>query len=149
MTKEKGTTGQVLDPEGVYHPKHYNVHPSGVEVIDLIRDLQCDLANAVKYLLRAEHKGDQKKDLQKAMWYLTDQGKCSRPQFFALTYDAEKWQRVIVAEPNPIVSRVLRLILEYHAFGRWDALQEAVSGLEQHYYKLFPPQAVEEPAEMK
>jgi len=34
----------------VNHPAHYNSHPSGIECIEIIRPMHCDLANAVKYL---------------------------------------------------------------------------------------------------
>lgn len=54
----------------VNHPKHYN---SGkIETIDVIEDwnLNFNLGNAIKYIARAEHKGNKKEDLEKAVWYL-------------------------------------------------------------------------------
>lgn len=65
------TTGKELDPNGVNHPKHYNVHPSGVEAIEVIRHLPYDLGAAFKYVVRWREK-DGKKDLEKALWYLKD-----------------------------------------------------------------------------
>lgn len=54
----------------VDHPDHYNQGP--IEVIDLIEGfgLGFHLGNAIKYILRAEHKGNTIQDLQKAAWYL-------------------------------------------------------------------------------
>lgn len=54
----------------VNHPKHYNM--GTFEVIDVIEDWQLDfnLGNAVKYIARAPHKGNQLEDLKKAAWYL-------------------------------------------------------------------------------
>lgn len=54
----------------VDHPKHYNM--GKIEVIDAIEDWQLDfhLGNAVKYIARAKHKGNELEDLEKAMWYL-------------------------------------------------------------------------------
>lgn len=56
--------------EAVYHPKHYNF--GKIEVIDAIEDwgLGFHLGNVVKYVARAEHKGNLVQDLQKARWYL-------------------------------------------------------------------------------
>lgn len=54
----------------VNHPKHYNV--GKYEVIDVIEDwkLNFHIGNAVKYLARAGHKGDEIEDLKKAIWYI-------------------------------------------------------------------------------
>lgn len=71
MSLDSSTTGQVIDPDGVDHPKHYNVHPSGVETIEVIRHLPYDLGAAFKYVVRWREK-DGKKDLNKALWYLED-----------------------------------------------------------------------------
>lgn len=59
-----------MDPL-VHHPKHYNAHPSGVECIDLIEWLPCNLSNVVKYLWRKDDKHAQEiQDCEKALWYL-------------------------------------------------------------------------------
>jgi len=54
----------------VNHPSHYKV--GGIETIDFIeaKQLSFNLGNVVKYITRAEHKGNQLQDLQKAQWYL-------------------------------------------------------------------------------
>ncbi|HYD87129.1 MAG TPA: DUF3310 domain-containing protein [Vitreimonas sp.] len=52
------------------HPAHYNAHPHGVECIELAEQLPFCQGNAVKYLWRADHKGAQLEDLQKALWYV-------------------------------------------------------------------------------
>ena len=59
-----------LRPDQVNHPDHYTV--GGIETIDFIeaKGLDYNLGNVVKYITRAEHKGDKVKDLQKAQWYL-------------------------------------------------------------------------------
>lgn len=56
--------------DNINHPAHYNRHPSGVEAIDLCECLSFNLGNAVKYLMRAPHKGQHADDLRKARWYL-------------------------------------------------------------------------------
>lgn len=54
----------------VNHPAHYKV--GGIETIDFIeaKNLNYNIGNVVKYLTRADHKGNRKQDLEKAMWYL-------------------------------------------------------------------------------
>jgi hypothetical protein len=54
----------------VNHPAHYKV--GGIETIDFIeaKALGYHLGNAVKYITRADHKGNRLQDLQKAKWYI-------------------------------------------------------------------------------
>jgi hypothetical protein len=61
-------TAQEHDP--VNHPSHYTV--GGIETIDFIeaKGLNYNLGNVVKYMTRADHKGNKVEDLKKALWYL-------------------------------------------------------------------------------
>lgn len=54
----------------VQKPKHYNLHPSGVETIEICELLSFTLGNALKYVWRADDKDNRKQDLKKAVWYL-------------------------------------------------------------------------------
>jgi hypothetical protein len=64
-------TGHPVVPgEAVNHPAHYNLHPSGVECIDVVEHYNFNLGNAMKYLWRARDKGAPVQDLQKAVWYI-------------------------------------------------------------------------------
>lgn len=56
--------------DSVNRPSHYTF--SRIEVIDAIEEwkLGFHLGNAVKYIARAKHKGDELKDLEKAIWYI-------------------------------------------------------------------------------
>jgi hypothetical protein len=60
-----------IAPDPVNHPTHYKV--GGIETIDFIEAKQLDynLGNVVKYITRADHKGNKLEDLRKAQWYLT------------------------------------------------------------------------------
>jgi hypothetical protein len=60
--------GELFD--AVNHPAHYKV--GGIETIDFIeaKKLNYNIGNVVKYLTRADHKGNRKQDLEKAKWYL-------------------------------------------------------------------------------
>jgi hypothetical protein len=55
----------------VDHPAHYKV--GGIETIDFIeaKKLNYNIGNVVKYLTRADYKGNKLEDLRKAQWYLT------------------------------------------------------------------------------
>lgn len=53
-------------------PKHYNIHPSGVECIQITEHMNFNLGNSIKYIWRAGIKDNKKtkEDLYKAKWYI-------------------------------------------------------------------------------
>jgi hypothetical protein len=57
--------------DAVDHPEHYKV--GGIETIDFIeaKKLNYNIGNVIKYLTRADYKGNKLEDLRKAQWYLT------------------------------------------------------------------------------
>jgi hypothetical protein len=59
-----------LRADVVNHPPHYKI--GGIETIDFIeaKGLDYNLGNVVKYVTRADHKGNKLQDLEKARWYL-------------------------------------------------------------------------------
>lgn len=63
---------QAAEPvaDNVNHPAHYKT--GGIETIDFIeaKNLNYHLGNVVKYITRADHKGDRLENLKKAQWYL-------------------------------------------------------------------------------
>ncbi len=70
VTKVLDTIGVGYTVDVVNHPPHYKV--GGIEVIDFIesKGLTYNLGNVVKYVSRADHKGNKLEDLKKAQWYL-------------------------------------------------------------------------------
>jgi hypothetical protein len=54
----------------VSHPTHYTSHPSGIECIWITEHMGFCLGNAIKYIWRADLKGDAIEDLEKAAWYI-------------------------------------------------------------------------------
>lgn len=70
--------------DAINHPKHYCwlIDKCGIEVIDIVRHLDFDLGNAIKYILRAGKKPINDlnnntnkaaiQDLKKAIWYIED-----------------------------------------------------------------------------
>ena len=63
---KKGCT--MTDP--VNSPPHYTGHDSGIECIQVTEHMGFCLGNAVKYIWRADLKGDAVQDLEKAIWYI-------------------------------------------------------------------------------
>jgi hypothetical protein len=63
---------EMFEPKAdpINNPTHYTV--GGIETIDFIeaKKLGYNLGNVVKYLTRADHKGNKMEDLRKAQWYL-------------------------------------------------------------------------------
>lgn len=54
-----------FDP--VSKPRHYNLHPSGVECINIVKHMNFCCGNAIKYIWRADHKFNAIEDLEKAV----------------------------------------------------------------------------------
>jgi len=79
----KKTNNKMKTNNKVEHPSHYIwlKEKCGIEVIDITRNMDFDLGNAIKYILRAGRKhedgyDDKSKtieDLKKAIWYINDE----------------------------------------------------------------------------
>jgi hypothetical protein len=54
----------------VNHPVHYGKSVPDIECIDVVEHFNFNKGNAIKYIWRAEHKGSEMEDLEKAIWYL-------------------------------------------------------------------------------
>lgn len=86
----------------VHKARHYNVHPSGVECIDIVRHMTFAAGNAVKYVFRCWEKNG-RQDLEKALYYLDDATRHADPVFLP------SWRfkhqllldRVVAAEVDP------------------------------------------------
>ena len=63
---------EIIPTEGdsINHPSHYTSHPSGVECITITEHMNFCRGNAIKYIWRADEKGDPIENLKKARWYL-------------------------------------------------------------------------------
>jgi len=57
--------------DNVNHPSHYNSY-KGLEIIDLVEQMNFNRGNAVKYISRAGFKDPitELEDLKKARWYI-------------------------------------------------------------------------------
>jgi hypothetical protein len=52
------------------NPSHYKGHPSGVQCVDIAEHMGFNLGNALKYMWRADLKGDPIENLEKSIWYI-------------------------------------------------------------------------------
>ena len=85
----------------VDHPEHYQ-GKNGIETIEIIRHYVCDIANALKYLMRAGKKQEmgmvdaekEIEDLKKALWYIEDYKKHLNPTMQKLTLTGTMEKRV-------------------------------------------------------
>jgi len=59
-----------MSKDMVNHPPHYTWLPNGLEAIDITEQFNFNLGNALKYVIRAKHKGFEVQDLEKARWYI-------------------------------------------------------------------------------
>lgn len=112
-------TDAVFDP--VHRPRHYNVHPSGIECIEVTSRMPFCLGNAVKYVWRYADKIDPQEDLRKAIQYLQYQGSHGGSSYPPASA-RELLRRVADADPDALRATVFRLIAE-------GALENAVSSI--------------------
>lgn len=62
-----------MSRDNVNHPPHYTSHPSGIECIEVVRHMGFNLGNAIKYIWRADLKGNAIEDLEEARFYIEDE----------------------------------------------------------------------------
>lgn len=62
-----------MSRDNVNHPPHYTSHPSGIECIEVVRHMGFNLGNAIKYIWRADLKGNAIEDLEKPRFYIEDE----------------------------------------------------------------------------
>jgi len=67
-SNKAGADPTISDP--VNSPDHYTWHPAGVECIRIIEVFPHNIAAAMGYLWRHEHKGEPIQDLRKAVWHI-------------------------------------------------------------------------------
>jgi len=85
----------------INHPPHYNLHPSGIECIEVTRLCTYTCGNAIKYVWRTDLKNG-KQDLEKAIWYLEDAVRHADPVFLPGKYAEalDKLHRVMQYESD-------------------------------------------------
>jgi hypothetical protein len=120
-----------MSDDVVNRPHWYTAHPSGVECIEICRELGFDLGNAFKYVWRHEHK-DGVVALKKARWYLKDAHGREAPR--ALINVSEVMYKVLIFEVNTLKGETLYNIFkaamnEGHERDSW--IEEATYSLRE------------------
>jgi len=70
MTRGMDMSAGKKKDDMVNHPPHYTNHPSGIECIQITEHMGFCTGNAIKYIWRADEKGNAVEDLEKAKWYI-------------------------------------------------------------------------------
>lgn len=131
-----------MSEDAVNHPKHYLSHPSGVECIEIVRDMSFNCGNAVKYLFRSEHKGKAMQDTQKAAWYIRDEiRRALSGRVQTRDHEVEQWasyKAFIEHEPRVHVRVAVQRIWEaqYEHTDTVEALEAALAAVEEEERRL-------------
>lgn len=128
-----------MNNDPVNHPSHYTSNASGIEIIEVTRNLDFDLGNAWKYLCRFRLKNKPAEDLHKAVWYLNDY--VAHHNFYDLSEDngssigftalasntrlCQAMHAMIYSEENDYVKNALILISNFALFNSPMMLDEA------------------------
>jgi hypothetical protein len=123
----------------VNHPPHYEDHPSGIECIEITRNMDFDLGNALKYIWRADSKGRKIEDLKKAIWYLNDARPLYRRHALPSTV-ALQFQYVIDKTPGYNLPQAMQQIFvlttaPLYPQDRVKAIDMAITHLEDELWK--------------
>jgi len=121
-------------PDPVNHPAHYLTHQSGIECIQITEHLNFCLGNALKYIWRADSKGDAINDLSKAVWYLEREitrrkalADMEKAQLLGVIADCLEKDLVTKSASSPTTGTVLA----YAQAG--DARRQVELGIEYYY----------------
>ena len=108
--------------EAINHPKHYNSHPSGIEIIDVIEHLSFNVGNAIKYLYRAGKKDSTAQEYNKAIWYIRrEQERLQVPQRYengVIGDVCPMLSEIIIHEPNRNLKLIYQFFLKYICSGQ-------------------------------
>lgn len=111
----QGDTIAKVTGSAVENPIHYNLHPSGVEAIEVIEHLTGNIFNTVKYVWRADHKGKTVEDIEKSLWYLKRElGRFITELPTVPNYVFEKTDAYVAAEPDRLRSSIVFMAVDAH-----------------------------------
>lgn len=96
----------------VLKAEHYNTHPSGIEVIDIIRYMSFDLGCVLKYVMRRKGK-DGPRSLSSAVYYIKDHWAHQVEESGAAYQAIPLLQQYVFAEPVEEARQVYHAVLEY------------------------------------
>lgn len=114
----------------VNHPSHYTSHPSGVETLEVTRQLGFSCGNAVKYVWRRADKGSTVQDLRKAAFYINDALNNSQLSMGVPAPAARILEQVAAVEPDPLAAKFYHAAAEMRWLDAESAVQQMIKQLE-------------------
>lgn len=114
----------------VNHPSHYTSHPSGVETLEVTRQLSFDCGNAVKYVWRRGDKGTLLQDLHKAAFYLNDAIRNSQLSMGVPASAARILEQVAAVEPDPLAAKFYLAVAEMRWLDAESAVQRMIDAID-------------------
>lgn len=122
-----------MSEERVNHPKHYNTY-KGIEIIDLVEQMNFNKGNAVKYITRAGIKNPETEveDLEKAVWYIQREIQRIKGETSVTEVDIPRVEEE-VARPNQCCS--LYLVEDSEPPFKVSCIRDSHWGLVPHRYQ--------------
>ena len=114
----------------VNHPSHYTSHPSGVETLEVTRQLSFDCGNAVKYVWRRGDKGTLLQDLRKAAFYINDALNNSQLSMDVPAPAAHILEQVAAVEPDPLAAKFYVAVAEMRWLDAESVVQQMINQLD-------------------
>lgn len=96
----------------VHKAEHYNVHPSGIECIDIIRHMNFNMGCVTKYIMR-RHGKEYERSIKSALYYLDDQHTDMPMPMVNLPNCEALLRQYAELEPVPTVRNLYIALIEY------------------------------------
>ena len=111
--------------------KHYNMHPSGVEAIEVCRELDFNLGNCFKYVFRYTGK-EPVRSLKSALWYFQDHrahlwGRFVWPNMITISH---KLSNIAKHETDPLVSEFYVYFQNYLTHHTSESARDVIGSLQ-------------------
>jgi hypothetical protein len=114
----------------VNHPSHYTSHPSGVETLEVTRQLGFSCGNAVKYVWRRADKGTPVQDLRKAAFYINDALHNSQLSMGVPAPAAHILEQVAAVEPDPLAAKFYVAVAEMRWLDAESVVQQMIDAID-------------------
>lgn len=113
----------------VWRAEHYNTHPSGIEVIDIIRHMSFDLGCVLKYVMRRKDK-EYTRSLSSAVYYMKDHWTHQVEESGAAYQAIPLIQQYVFAETVEEARQVYNAIIDYIQLPGAKSAARVVAGIE-------------------
>jgi len=124
-----------MDFDIVNKPKHYNMHSSSIECIEIVQHLSFCLGNAVKYIWRAALKNENPiEDYKKAIYYLKKELEMNK-NYVDFPHSNKIFAELIskLSKYDDLIGRTFKCIINNNYFNN-KALPQIIKFLEGELY---------------